>query len=214
MARAIALTSSVADVIGTMQRSASHTSSTPSVPLTMAFMRVWTSCVRPARPCPSSIFLDKNRRDIGKSQSIWTDYKMETAGSRAMSRYPLSPMCIIVAPVSSPTMQTYWAQQVGTPAKRCCPCVASSRRRAGIELLLGFGEFWGLGTGGGDAHAAAICMPLREPCIVGVTYAPSCSASLAHGSTCSTRVIQPIQHIYWVAVPKRLHPLRPNSRTT
>jgi hypothetical protein len=36
----------------------------------------------PARPFPSSIFLDKNRRDIGKSQSIWTDSKMETAGSR------------------------------------------------------------------------------------------------------------------------------------
>eukprot|EP01047_Picozoa_sp_COSAG01_P014253 COSAG01_NODE_690_length_14219_cov_19.783144_18_plen_213_part_00 len=35
----------------------------------------------PARPFPSSIFRDKNRRDIGKSQSIWTDSKMETAGS-------------------------------------------------------------------------------------------------------------------------------------
>jgi hypothetical protein len=30
----------------------------------------------PARPFPSSIFLDKNRRDIGKYQSIWTDSKM------------------------------------------------------------------------------------------------------------------------------------------
>jgi hypothetical protein len=35
----------------------------------------------PARPFPSSILLDKTRRDIGKSQSIWTDSKMETAGS-------------------------------------------------------------------------------------------------------------------------------------
>jgi hypothetical protein len=35
----------------------------------------------PARPFPSSIFLDKNRSDIGKSQSIRTDSKMETAGS-------------------------------------------------------------------------------------------------------------------------------------
>jgi hypothetical protein len=35
----------------------------------------------PARPFPSSIFLDKNSREIGKSQSIWTDSKMETAGS-------------------------------------------------------------------------------------------------------------------------------------
>eukprot|EP01047_Picozoa_sp_COSAG01_P050741 COSAG01_NODE_5160_length_4444_cov_3.051784_4_plen_115_part_00 len=35
----------------------------------------------PARPFLSSIFLDKNRRDIGKSHSIWTDSKMETAGS-------------------------------------------------------------------------------------------------------------------------------------
>jgi hypothetical protein len=39
----------------------------------------------PARPFPSSIFLDKNRRDIGKSQSIWTDSKMETAGSHTPS---------------------------------------------------------------------------------------------------------------------------------
>jgi hypothetical protein len=38
---------------------------------------------RPARPFPSLIFLDKNTRDIGKSQSIWTDSKMETAGSRS-----------------------------------------------------------------------------------------------------------------------------------
>jgi hypothetical protein len=35
----------------------------------------------PARPFPSSISLDEIRRDIGKSQSIWTDSKMETAGS-------------------------------------------------------------------------------------------------------------------------------------
>eukprot|EP01047_Picozoa_sp_COSAG01_P052188 COSAG01_NODE_5465_length_4244_cov_54.041255_4_plen_171_part_00 len=38
--------------------------------------------VFPARPFPSSILLDKNRRDIGKYQSIWTDSKMETAGSQ------------------------------------------------------------------------------------------------------------------------------------
>jgi hypothetical protein len=36
--------------------------------------------LQPARPFPSAIFRDKNRRDIGKSQSIWTDSKMETAG--------------------------------------------------------------------------------------------------------------------------------------
>jgi hypothetical protein len=42
--------------------------------------------VGPARPCPSSIFCDKNRRDIGKSQSIWADSKMETAGSRLSPR--------------------------------------------------------------------------------------------------------------------------------
>eukprot|EP01047_Picozoa_sp_COSAG01_P038230 COSAG01_NODE_3090_length_6601_cov_5.372347_7_plen_306_part_00 len=35
----------------------------------------------PARPFPPSTFLDKNRRGIGKSQSIWTDSKMETAGA-------------------------------------------------------------------------------------------------------------------------------------
>jgi hypothetical protein len=35
----------------------------------------------PVRAFPSSIFLDKNRRDIGESQSTWTDSKMETARS-------------------------------------------------------------------------------------------------------------------------------------
>eukprot|EP01047_Picozoa_sp_COSAG01_P025324 COSAG01_NODE_1594_length_9789_cov_98.477399_12_plen_254_part_00 len=36
----------------------------------------------PGEPFPSSIFRDKIRRDIGKSQSIWTDSKMETADSQ------------------------------------------------------------------------------------------------------------------------------------
>eukprot|EP01047_Picozoa_sp_COSAG01_P099683 COSAG01_NODE_29655_length_632_cov_34.425891_1_plen_70_part_10 len=38
-------------------------------------------------PFPSSVFLDKNRRDIGKSQSIWTASKMETVGSRRSWRF-------------------------------------------------------------------------------------------------------------------------------
>jgi hypothetical protein len=37
--------------------------------------------LQPARAFPSSIFCDKNRRDIGKSQSKWTASKMETPGS-------------------------------------------------------------------------------------------------------------------------------------
>jgi hypothetical protein len=50
----------------------------------------------PARPFPSSIFLDKNRRDIGKSQSIWTDSKMETAGSRGVAvRALVKPMGLL-----------------------------------------------------------------------------------------------------------------------
>jgi hypothetical protein len=40
----------------------------------------------PARPLPSSIFLDKNRRDLGKSQSIWTASKMEAPGSQLLQR--------------------------------------------------------------------------------------------------------------------------------
>eukprot|EP01047_Picozoa_sp_COSAG01_P061265 COSAG01_NODE_7628_length_3121_cov_51.317670_2_plen_91_part_00 len=39
----------------------------------------WPPCSLPGRFQPQ--FRDKNRRDIGKSQSIWTDPKMETAGS-------------------------------------------------------------------------------------------------------------------------------------
>jgi hypothetical protein len=45
----------------------------------------------PARPFPPSIFLDKNRRDISKSQSIWTDSKMETAGSQHPGFRALTP---------------------------------------------------------------------------------------------------------------------------
>jgi hypothetical protein len=47
----------------------------------------------PPRSSPPSLarrfhpqFRDKNRRDIGKSQSMWTDSKMETAGSLALRR--------------------------------------------------------------------------------------------------------------------------------
>jgi hypothetical protein len=35
----------------------------------------------PAVASPSSVFRDKNRGDIGKSQSMWTDSKMGTAGA-------------------------------------------------------------------------------------------------------------------------------------
>jgi hypothetical protein len=41
----------------------------------------WRTAAGPARPFSPSIFLDKNRRDIGKSQSIWAGSKMKTAGS-------------------------------------------------------------------------------------------------------------------------------------
>jgi hypothetical protein len=57
--------------------------------LVQAVERLLHRGAHPARPCPSSILLDKNRRDIGKSQSIWTDPKMETAGSRHVE--PLRP---------------------------------------------------------------------------------------------------------------------------
>jgi hypothetical protein len=36
----------------------------------------------PVQAFPPSIFIDKNRRDIGKSQSKWTASKMETPGAR------------------------------------------------------------------------------------------------------------------------------------
>jgi hypothetical protein len=54
---------------------------------------------QPARPFPSSIFLDKNRRDIGKSQPIWTDSNMETAGSQLVQTTPRrrTPPCAAAA---------------------------------------------------------------------------------------------------------------------
>ena len=45
----------------------------------------------PAQPFPSSIFLDKNRRGIGKSQSKWTASTMETPGSPPTTRWRGSP---------------------------------------------------------------------------------------------------------------------------
>jgi hypothetical protein len=46
-------------------------------------------CAHLSGRVPSSIFLDKNRRGIGKSQPIWTDSKMETPNSpRAPLRAP------------------------------------------------------------------------------------------------------------------------------
>jgi hypothetical protein len=44
-----------------------------------AIVRHWIP--NPARPFSPSIFLDKKRRDIVKSQSIWAGSKMKTAGS-------------------------------------------------------------------------------------------------------------------------------------
>jgi hypothetical protein len=40
-----------------------------------AAMAMGRPAAAPARPFPSSIFLDKNRRDIGKSQSTWNRFQ-------------------------------------------------------------------------------------------------------------------------------------------
>jgi hypothetical protein len=42
--------------------------------------------LQPGAPFPPSIFRDKSRRDIGKSQSIWTNSEVETASSRDVDR--------------------------------------------------------------------------------------------------------------------------------
>jgi hypothetical protein len=89
---------------------------------------------RPARPFPSSIFLDKNRRDIGKCQSIWTDSKMETAGSRGCDRpaacaTPHSCMCGgCTAAVSQPQS-----------AAHACPSKADGREAGAARS---YAEHW------------------------------------------------------------------------
>eukprot|EP01047_Picozoa_sp_COSAG01_P079316 COSAG01_NODE_14998_length_1386_cov_11.425796_2_plen_101_part_01 len=66
----------------------------------------------PARPFPLSIFRDKNRRDIGKSQSTWTDSKMETASAHPASvsallpyaqvSFTSTPSSSVSAPITNP----------------------------------------------------------------------------------------------------------------
>jgi hypothetical protein len=61
--------------------------------------RLWVSRRRrrvgPALPsssvqaCPSSIFLDQNRRGVGESQSKWTAAKMGTPDSRSVEMLPI-----------------------------------------------------------------------------------------------------------------------------
>jgi hypothetical protein len=84
----------------------------------------------PARPFPSSIFLDKNRRDIGKYQSIWTDSKMETAGSPGVERGRRAEAATTVHDVAedcvpvSPTQQQQ--QQHRVRPNECSHCYAHS----------------------------------------------------------------------------------------
>jgi hypothetical protein len=49
--------------------------------------------------CPGRFhaqFRDQNRRDIGKSQSVWTDPTLETAGSNLLVRHQRRPLHPIV----------------------------------------------------------------------------------------------------------------------
>jgi hypothetical protein len=61
----------------------------------------------PAAPFPPSIFLDKNRRDIGQSQSICTDSKMETAGSQHAACPPLGGLLFRFRPKPTPRVQAF-----------------------------------------------------------------------------------------------------------
>jgi hypothetical protein len=60
----------------------------PPPPRGRAPRRATARCAPPGAPFPPSIFLDKNRRDIGKSQSIWASSKMKTAGSPCSAARP------------------------------------------------------------------------------------------------------------------------------
>jgi hypothetical protein len=72
----------------------------------------------PARPFPSSIFLVKNRRDIGKSQSIWTDSQMETArllvGQRVDGQGEIHRHEASVAETPAPHVTTAWSHDTAT----------------------------------------------------------------------------------------------------
>jgi hypothetical protein len=79
----------------------------------------------PAAPFPPSIFLDKNRRDIGKSQSIWTDSKMESAGSRWRPR---------AAPSStSPSIRSRTAPRTHSPPPAPPPSTSTATDNLGLQ---------------------------------------------------------------------------------
>jgi hypothetical protein len=78
------------------------------------------AAVAPARPFPSSICFDKSRRDIGKSQSVWTDSKMETAGSLSSAQQ----LALWAAPAPTVAWRASWAaaeasQRARRPTPSC-----------------------------------------------------------------------------------------------
>eukprot|EP01047_Picozoa_sp_COSAG01_P059580 COSAG01_NODE_7174_length_3319_cov_2.270807_2_plen_334_part_00 len=139
----------------------------------------------PARPFPSSMFLDKNRRDIGKSQSIWTDFKMETAGSRAAAeachRRPLRRSC-----------RPSHRRDPSEPATQPC---APAQQTAHEQLQLP-AAWWCeraaehiTGPGGGSRklrlrNAPALPPPPPPPASCAP---PACAADAAAASSCTVR---------------------------
>jgi hypothetical protein len=144
-------------------------------------LRLWVHI--PARPCPSSIFLDKNRRGIGKSQSIWTDSKMETAGSQRLVGGVATVARIQRGPRSH-AMYAPWPQCLrhGDPL------------HARVQRLTA-GSFWrGACRGGCHGSAAspppqvtAARRPPRRSAASGSVPRPGCCAAKA---SCSTSVVR------------------------
>eukprot|EP01047_Picozoa_sp_COSAG01_P060176 COSAG01_NODE_7336_length_3244_cov_18.910970_3_plen_156_part_00 len=71
--------------------------------------------LRSTTPEYFSIFLGQNRRDIGKSQSIWTDFKMETAGSPLDDSPPAVHVHVAPGMPSAiiPSLPRWWARVNG-----------------------------------------------------------------------------------------------------
>eukprot|EP01047_Picozoa_sp_COSAG01_P021015 COSAG01_NODE_1206_length_11242_cov_29.405905_8_plen_188_part_00 len=92
----------------------------------------------PARPFPSSIFRDKNRRDIGKSQPTWTDPKMETAGAPAAmcsADCPYTPSrASTAAPISKIRACGFRVQCVSDPRDRTQPPHRQKRREIPVHM--------------------------------------------------------------------------------
>jgi hypothetical protein len=138
------------------------------------------TCLCPAQACPSSIFRDTNRCDIGESQSKWTAYTMETPGvpsarealsarchclcSFSSAARPSCPSCARTAPTASAARacaapSSARSSLCALPSSRACAC------QLGGACALSVGRGAGVRPSGGALSVVLLLTP------------PECAAS-------------------------------------